>query len=182
MKLFYAALAVLMPLLFSGCIFAEPCNPQEMTVRNYTFSNKELVSEEFQLDNVTGGQTTNPFLTSNVGNEEFKKALENSLIAGGIYFSTDGKYSLSASIVNEDAPLIGMTFRVTERVRYSLRDQQGQIVYEKEINSSGSASVGDKFVGTHRLRVAKERAVKANIESFLKDLDRNFSDKNKRHE
>lgn len=149
-----------------------------MTVLDYRLSNQALISEELQMGEVSGGRTTNPLLESNVGNEEFKEALKNSLISGGVYFSEDGKYVLSAIIENEDAPMFGMTFRVTERVRYQLREQQGRIIHEKEINSSGRASPGDEFVGTHRLRVAKERAIKANIEKFLKDLNLNFSAKN----
>lgn len=114
------ALIALTTAPFSGSIFAEPCNPQEMTVSHYAFRSEELISDGLSLGEVVGGKTTNPFLTPNVGNAEFKRALKQSLISGSVYFSTDGKYNLSASIEEESAPLLGMTFRVTESVRYCL--------------------------------------------------------------
>lgn len=182
MKSFFSGLLLLNTLLFSGCILPEPCYTQEMTVHNVSFSNEELLSEKVCLDNVSGGKETNPRM-SNVGNAEFAGALKNSLIASGIYSAENGNYLLSASILEEDAPLVGMTLRVTEHIRYELREiRYGDIVYEKTIRSSGSATFGEEFAFAHRLRIAKERAIKANIERFLKDLDRNFTSKNQSNE
>lgn len=70
-----------------------------------------------------------------------------------------------------DQPVLGMDFKVTTKVKYSLKAKKtGKVVYEKEITADHTATMGDAFYGVERLRLANEGSAKKNIEQFLKEL------------
>lgn len=161
-----------MLLLCSGCIFAEPCSSASMRVDEVRVVNPSLVKNKVRNVGVSGGRETNPLLTSDVGNEEFRVALIDSLLAAGIYHGQAGNYELSATITDIDQPLFGFTFTVRVKVNYLLRNLKTHtVLFERVISSEGSASPGDEFIGVHRLRVAKERAMKNNIKALFHFID-----------
>lgn len=121
---------------------------------------------------VQGGNETNPLWASDISNADFQKALEVSLQAFN-YLVADGgmsKYKVTASINDVQKPFMGLDMSVTMKVRYSVAEQDGKSVFDDTIAATGVATMGEAFVGADRLRMAMEKAAKANIEMFLTRL------------
>jgi hypothetical protein len=60
---------------------------------------------------------------------------------------------------------------VTSAMRYKLtRSLDDKVVYDDIITASYAATVGDSFYGPHRLRLANEGSIRANIAAFLERL------------
>lgn len=121
------------------------------------------------VQQVQGGNETNPMWASDVSNADFQKALETSLKAFD-YLVMDGgmgKYKVTASIVDVQKPFMGLDFSVTMKVRYSVINESGAIAFDDTIGATGTATMGEAFAGVERLRIAIEKSAKANIEAFL---------------
>ena len=81
------------------------------------------------------------------------------------------KYQLTADLTRLDQPMMGFNMTVTSTVRYSLIETQTRKeVYAQVIQIGHTASMSDAFIGSQRLKLANEGAVKANIQAFIKDL------------
>lgn len=124
------------------------------------------------VSDVAGGSETNPLWTSEIGNAEFSGALQESLRRVQLLGVDDkAKFELTAKLISVDQPVLGMDFKVTTKVRYSLKAKKtGKVVYEKEITADHTATMGDAFYGVERLRLANEGSAQKNIEQFLKAL------------
>lgn len=177
-KLFCSLSLACLVLAFGGCVLPKPCAPAQMAVKNIKFSNAKLHAGKIQLDEVAGMQAQ---FGSNVEDTMLKKALAASLIAGKVYSADAGGYLLSVVILEECAPdtyafdCQEAPFSVTERIRYTLRTRErGTLVFERVVSSSGNASKDEEYWGENRLRVAKERAIKENLEKFFRTLNREF--------
>jgi hypothetical protein len=118
---------------------------------------------------IQGGAQTNPLWISEISNEDFQAALEASLKAFDYYVldGAMGKYKVTASIVDVQKPFAGLDMSVTMKVRYSVMDAQGGAAFDDTIAATATATMGEAFVGADRLRIAMEKAAKANIEAFL---------------
>lgn len=156
-------------LALAGC--ASGAKPGAMVV---PVSEARLVADQsplfqsMQVQDVTGGQKTNPMWTSEVSNEAFAEALRQTLTAHAILSTGEGKYALKAQLIEVKQPFIGLTFTVKTRVRYTLaKADGGEVLLDEELNSEYSATVGDAFLGYERLRLANEGAIRASIENFL---------------
>lgn len=159
----------------SGCV--SPCDASRMAVKNIKISNTRLAEGKIQLDEISGERITDPSERANIADANLKKALASSLIAGRIYSGEAGRYLLSVSTadVKSEAGQSDKSVSVEVRLRYEVRTRQkGVLVYKKEIVGHGKAGESDGFLLSQRLRSAKERAVKSNIENFLKALNREF--------
>lgn len=122
---------------------------------------------------VQGGEETNPLLASQVSNADFKTALEASL-RNIEYLAVDsgGAYRVTASITELQQPLAGLDMSVTSRVRYTVVPAGGGApILDETIAYTGTATMGEAFVGVERLRMANEYAVKGSIETFIKKLE-----------
>ena len=122
---------------------------------------------------VTGGRETNPMWTSQVSSDAFRRALEQSLENAGMFSKivAGSKYQLTADLTRLDQPMMGFDMTVTSTVRYSLIETQTRNeVYSRVIQIGYTAKMSDAFVGTQRLKLANEGAVKANIQGLINDL------------
>lgn len=145
-----------------------------MTAGPTAVRSQKLLNSEIALGEVGGGQRTNPRIASNVGNAGFRKALRFSLERSGLY-SENGEFVLDAMILDEKVSksLNGKKLSVKEKVRYILRERSsGETIYSANVAGNGSAT--SRIHVKDRLRAAKERAMKRNIENFLAALDRKF--------
>lgn len=185
-KLILSLLLGATALLFSACArtqFAgyEPCHAEGMVAGSINVRSQKLLSSEISLGEIGGGQRTNPRIASNVGNAGFSKALRISLAQSGLY-DDGGALMLDAMLVDEKVTqgFKNASFSVEEQVRYTLREREsGKTLFRVKVTSYGRAS--SKIHIKDRLRAAKERAIKMNIENFLVALDRKFlSDKAKK--
>jgi hypothetical protein len=122
------------------------------------------------ISTVVGGSFRSNVL-ANVSNEDFKNALESSLVKSGLFKSVgNGGYLLEASIISVQQPLVGISMRVNMDVDYTLK-RNGSTVWRKNINSTYSAPVGEALVGAVRVRKATEGASRENIANLVRALD-----------
>lgn len=157
--------------MLGGC--ASPATHQAMTVQPQPGAvlNPKLKGA-IRIDKIAGGKDTNPLWTSQVDNDTFSKALENSLAIAGYLVpgNTKAPYALSADLKELNQPLFGLTFDVKSSVLYRLTGPD--MGKEFPVNATGSASPSDAFVGVERLRIANERSILENIKALLKELER----------
>ncbi len=117
---------------------------------------------------VSGGGETNALWMSNVSNAEFKTALESSLNSASLFNGeATAPMSLSASMIDLQRPLAGLDLTVTTRVRYSVTDRSGGIVFDETVAATGTATMGDSLMAVERLRLANEESVRENIKGFI---------------
>lgn len=122
---------------------------------------------------VSGGKDTNPLWMSQVGNSDFEQALEASLRDAGLLANGKqaGKYTLTARMEKIDQPLMGASMTVTATVNYVLVDRAtGKTVLERRIALPYTAAWNAAFVGSERLRLASEGAMKTNIAKIIEEL------------
>ena len=62
------------------------------------------LKQAVQVNNVSGGQSTNPLWTSKVGNPEFQDALQQSLSAQGLLGQGPTRYRLDAILMQLEQP------------------------------------------------------------------------------
>lgn len=171
-KIFLILAVACFTALASGC--ATQATSQAMTVLPGGLSanpNAELRGR-ITVTDVSGGKETNPLWVSQVGNLEFRKALEQSLaLSGFLAKSGTPQLSLSAELVSLDQPVIGLTFDVTSVVNYKLH--RDNTIEQIPITATGSASFSDSWVGSERMRIANERSIKKNIEELIRKLASN---------
>jgi hypothetical protein len=164
-------LIVLSVAVLAGC--ATPAAVEQMAVALPITQTNPALKNSVGVADVTGGRETNPMWTSQVSSDGFRRALEQSLENAGMLsrIAVGGKYQLKADLTRVDQPLMGFDMTVTSTVRYSLIDTQSRKeVYARVIQVSYTASVSDAFIGSQRLKLANEGAVKGNIQAFINDL------------
>jgi hypothetical protein len=125
------------------------------------------------VNQVTGGEETNPLWTSEVDNPSFRSALTSSLMNHGLVATeTSGcAYDLNANLLGLAQPGFGFDMEVTAHVNYEVLHHASDDPYFLEsVSTAYTATVGDAFAGIKRLRLANEGAVKKNIEEFIRAL------------
>jgi hypothetical protein len=151
---------------------AQPARVSQMTVANVAGASvaehPDLVGI-LTIDQVSGGQETNPLWTSEVGNAEFRTALENSLQANALLAASPdaARYRVSAVLEKLEQPLIAFDTRVTSVVSYRVVDAGGATFFEQKVTHPYTASVGDAFYGPQRLQLANEGSIAGNIRIFI---------------
>lgn len=167
-------LAVLFSLVFAtvlmqGC--ATTASVQGMTSQKAIAHNNALTNK-VAVAPVTGGKKTNPLWTSQVSSENFESALKDSLRAAHMLAGDQGQYSLSANLLSLKQPLFGVDMTVTATVQYVVTETlSGKKVFEETLTTPYTATMGDAFVGTKRLQMANEGAIRVSIETLIEKLD-----------
>ena len=129
--------------------------------------------ETIAIRDVTGGKDTNPMWVSNVSSSDFERALEASLKDAGLWSVNRqaSKYVLIAHLSKLDQPLFGASMTVTASVRYSLLDRTtNQELFDRTLVTPYTAAWNDAFMGTERLKLANEGAVRTNIQQLIESL------------
>jgi hypothetical protein len=161
--------------VLAGC--AAPARIEQMQAEPSAASRGALANspmrDNIALKDVTGGKETNPMWVSNVGSPEFERALEGSLRASGL-LSTNrqaGKYVLTAHLLKLDQPMFGASMTVTASVQYLLAERAtGKEVFSRTITLPYTAAFSDAFIGTERLKLANEGAIRTNIAALIEAL------------
>ena len=164
-------LVILSAAVLAGC--ATPAAVEQMAVALPITQTNPALKNSVGVAGVTGGRETNAMWTSQVSSDAFKRALEQSLENAGMFSKivAGSKYQLTADLTRLDQPMMGFDMTVGSTVRYSLIETQTRKeVYARVIQISYTAKMSDAFIGSQRLRLANEGAVKANIEAFVNDL------------
>ncbi len=115
-----------------------------------------------------GGSETGAMDSSNVSNNDFAEAIEESIIENGLFtqviHDNGSDYLLNVTIINMSKPLFGGSFTVSMEAAWSLSDPITQkFVMRESVKSSRTVTMGEAFIGVTRLRLAVEGAVRENI-------------------
>jgi hypothetical protein len=167
---------LLATLYVAGC--ATPASSSNMTMRaadatSVRQGTPEALKANVALRDVTGGKETNPAWVSNVGSSEFERALEDSLRSVGMLSSNRqaGRFQLVAHLEKLDQPFLGLDMTVTATVTYTLVERAGgKTAWQKAVVTPYTAKIGDAFVGSERLRLANEGAIRQNITTLVGEL------------
>lgn len=164
-------LVILSVAVLAGC--ATPAAVEQMAVSLPIIQTNPALKNGVAVAEVTGGRETNPMWTSQVSSDAFRRALEQSLQNAGMFSKivAGSQYQLVADLTRLDQPMMGFDMTVGTTVRYSLIETQTRKeVYARVIQVSYTAKVSDAFIGSQRLKLANEGAVKTNIQAFVNDL------------
>lgn len=155
--------------VITGC--ATSANHQAMTVMpSPGIQQNTKLKGVVAVRNVGGGKETNPLWTSQVDNQGFKKALENSLAAFGYLAVTPDKatHIVDADLNALSQPFAGLDMNVSSTVTYRVTSLG--VAKQYPISVSAVATFSDSALGYERLRIANERSINENIKQFLKEL------------
>jgi hypothetical protein len=125
---------------------------------------------------VSGGKDTSKMGASQISDEAFAQALQDSITQSGLFTkvsSGDARYRLTSFIGKVDQPMFGFSLTVKMEVSYTLKDaRSGAIVWTQDINSEYTAKASAAFAAVERLRLANEGAARENIRMALTDMAR----------
>jgi hypothetical protein len=117
-----------------------------------------------------GTDTSTPW-TSQIGSAEFQEALVRTLMLANLASAQNGRFRLDATLLGLERPYAGFAMTVTASVAYRLTDTAtGAVVYQDTRTSVGTASLNDAILNVNRLRIADERALRANLRKLIEDL------------
>jgi len=160
--------------VLSAC--ATPAQPGHMVPESALFpsySPDSPLRNAIAISKAGGGEKTNPLLVSKVGSNELHESLRLSLSQYGLLNTSDvaAPFRLEVFLIELKQPPGGLTIIVTSVIRYKLTHScDNKVVYDDIITASYKATVGDAFYGPHRLKLANEGSIRANIATFLENL------------
>ena len=168
-----STIALLSVSILAGC--AAPARVDQMvsTAQPAQRFNQSPLKNNVAVKDVTGGKETNPMWKSNVGSTEFSEALEGSLRLVGLLAPSrqGGLYTLTAHLENLDQPILGFDMTVSASVVYNIVERKtGKSIFSRTIAAPYTATMGDAFNGTTRLKLANEGAVRTNISKLIDEL------------
>jgi hypothetical protein len=117
-----------------------------------------------------GTDTSAPW-RSQIGSAEFQEALVRTLMLANLASAQNGRFRLDATLLGLERPYAGFAMTVTASVAYRLTDTAtGAVVYQDTRTSLGTATLNDAITNENRLRIADERALRANLRKLIEDL------------
>jgi len=126
---------------------------------------------------VSGGHRTNPMWTSQVSNEDFRRALESSLTKHHVFSRVvqggNCEYRLDVTLLRLKQPLAGFDMTVTAEVTWKLTDvRSSRVVWQETTTDAYKATVSDAFVGVTRLKLANEGAIRESIKTGIERISK----------
>lgn len=167
-----AAVVIAAAIGLGGC--ASAAKPEAMAVAAPASTDKPFpqnFAHAMCVRNVTGGEKTNALWASKVDNDGFRSAMNSSLASAGLNSASDNcSYPIDVNLLGLAQPSLGFDMTVTAHVNYKVYDPKAQPVLLETIDSPFTATVGDAFIGTKRLQLANEGAIRTSIQTFLDKL------------
>jgi hypothetical protein len=174
-RIFSAAAIATVALTLVGC--AAPARVDQMQTNSSlaarTAAANSPMKEAITVKDVTGGKETNPMWVSNVSSADFSRALEASLKDAGLLSANNqaSKYMLVAHMQKLDQPMFGASMTVTATVQYSLIERAtNKEVLARTVAMPYTAAWNDAFMGSERLKLANEGAIRVNIQQLIDTL------------
>jgi hypothetical protein len=102
----------------------------------------------------------------------FEDALQEAIIKSAVFNDlAERKVLVIAKVLKLETPTMGINFPTDFIVRYQLLDtSSGELIFTRDIESSGEVEAGYAFLGAARYTEARNIAVRENILSFLGSL------------
>ena len=79
-------------------------------------------------------------------------------------------FPVDVNLLGLSQPIAGFDMTVTSHVNYKVFDSAGQPVVLATVDTPYTANFSAAFVGTERLRLANEGAIRTNISQFMDKL------------
>ena len=103
--------------------------------------------------------------------EQVLDATVQALAAAGLGAASGGRYRLDGTLQQLERPYAGFAMTVTATIDWRLVDTTtGAVVYGKTLKTLGTATLEDAVDNDPRLRIADQRAVRANLQQLVQDL------------
>jgi hypothetical protein len=123
------------------------------------------------VGSVSVGRDAGTPWTSSVGPAQVQEALVQTLAAAQLGQPANGRFRLDAQLLTLDRPYAGFAMTVTATIAYRLTDvASGAVAYDRTLRTLGTASLDDAVDNDNRLRVADQRAVRANLQQLVQEL------------
>jgi len=120
---------------------------------------------------VTIGPDSGTPWNSAVAPEQVRDATVQALAGAGLGAASGGRYRLDGTLQQLERPYAGFAMTVTATIAWRLVDAaSGAVVYSKVLKSLGTATLDDAVDNGPRLRIADQRAVRANLQQLVQDL------------
>ena len=168
-----AALALVAGCLsLGGC--ATPAVSEAMIPETATIEKTHPYSVNVE---VTGGRATEPIGIPQIANEAFAEAitetLEKTKAFARIHEKKTGNYLLSVIIFNVQHPPLDQSAKVTVETGWTLTNRlTGEIVWQKALRATYTASSDSDITPVGRLRKATEGAAKDTIKQGVTEITR----------
>jgi hypothetical protein len=126
---------------------------------------------------VTGGRATEPTGTPQISNDNFDVAITETLIEtktfAKVHSEKSGNYELSVIIFNVQQPTSGNSASVTLETGWTLTNRlTGDVVWQKALRSTYTASSDSDVTFVGRLKKATEGAAKDTIKQGVTEIAR----------
>lgn len=126
---------------------------------------------------VTGGRATEPTGTPQISNENFDEAISETLkktrTFAKVQTEKSGNYELSVIIFDVQQPSSGSNASVTLQTGWTLTNRlTGDIVWQKALRSTYTASIDSDVTFVGRLKKATEGAAKDTIKQGVTEISR----------
>ena len=152
---------------------ATPATPARMAPHSAAIPNVPLESRlrsAIVLSKVGGGEKTNPWTFSKVGDEELREALHLALDQYGYLCKSEknAPYGLEVYLIELKQPESGLTMIVDSHIRYKLVSlADNTVAYDDVVTASYTATLDDAFMAPTRSKMATEGSIRINITNFL---------------
>lgn len=126
------------------------------------------------VKSVEGADVMRDETVSYVSDEAISKALKASLrrFAWLSTATSSSTYRIKVQVLLIDRPNPpGPSPMVTTKFHYILEDAKGLVVFDKWIVASHEAEFSSHLIGLERSRIATEKSIQKNIESFIQQLN-----------
>lgn len=152
---------------------ATPAEPQKMIAMPEPGSSAfpAPLATSMCVGTITGGVATNPLWVSQVGNPEFRQALESSLAAHGLLAGTAPcRWQIDANLLGLSQPAFGLDLEVTSHINYTAAAPGQAPFLAATISAPFTATFSDHAIAIVRLKLANEGSIRGNIQQFLDQL------------
>lgn len=119
---------------------------------------------------VAAGEDTATPWRSAVSPDQVRNAVVQALAANQLGQPSGGRFRLDALLLQLERPYAGFAMTVTATIAWRLTDARGTVVYNRTLKGLGTATLNDAIDNDNRLRIADQRAIRANIQQMLLDL------------
>jgi hypothetical protein len=117
-----------------------------------------------------GLDTATPW-RSTVSPAEIQETLVRTLALAALGAPQGGRFRLDVTLLTLERPYAGFAMTVSAQIAYRLTDvATGNLAYNSVLTTLGTATLDDAITNEMRLRIADERAVRANLRALVGEL------------